>query len=648
MATATQPRRPRASNSETGMMDESSSNKLYFGNKFTKPSVQPARLRSVKDPKKLFPNTFRLLGIADPDNPGKFDPPRVAADEPGAAPMLTDFIESYLFARVGDPGINFILFDPLDHPNESADSLKWKYPLTLIYQGIKNAGKANEGEVWWQTLITGGNNNKPAVVTFPKLAFFAYAAIYEQGDTAYETPLGLDPAEPPILLDLGSMAGRAIRGLCKQLKPEYAKVFEGGGSVPDDVAINKLFEIFNPIAVKTGVFFRAYGVDSKNLLAYARKKDPEAKIWTPAAVDEDTTKKGSLGYEVFAQKTINGEPASIEDQASWLWKRLKPIREHLIFPTAGEQVDMLSRVIKDPSGKPAVKLLQYVFESGTKNRDVDTEAWLADIPSEVLAMAKGRVTSLPAGKGKDATAEDARRRDRGRPADDEDVDDDDVAVTADEDEEDEVDLSRSKGKGGRTKTKVGKTKEKVDASVPKGKIEDDEDDADELEDEELEDEEDDDVDDEDNEEAEEDDDDDIEEEEDDDDVEEEEDEDDEPAPVVTKKSKTGKKAPMEYPDEPPVATRKKAKAAKPVVAEEEEEEEEEEPAPKKKSAKVAKTDTARRPKPVEDDDEDGDDDKPAKKLKAGNDAGLKRGQAALEAIQRLQLGKTKPKAALKK
>ncbi len=457
---AKQASRPRASNIDDGTTMDGSGGS-YFGNRFAKPTVTPVKLKFDKDPKKVVVNTFRLLPVPDPEAPGEFYPTRFEAEIPGAKPLNSDWIMRFPAFRGGDPGVTFFLYNPEDHPGQPFDDLKWKYPSTVLVHAVSKAAKNDEGKVYWQALTDGaagkGGKGTPARLKYPQWMYLAYGLGYEfGGDELYSPPVGLDSSKPPVLFDLGADTGKRVFTLSSLLRKEYADL-EAHGTLPTNVPVNKLFKIFDPIALAKGVFFRAFSRDTKDPRP-AERKAPDAAAYFDLPPD---AKAPSYGYEVYAVKTYNGETADVSAHASQLWKRLKPIQSQLIFPTAEEQVVILSERIKDPNGRPALDLFEYAFHGRDEEDD-----WLRAIPESVRNAYKGKVTSTGP-KGGASSARTAPVAD----ADDEGDEDGEAPPPADVDE---PQLGRKSGAA--AKAKAGKAK--ADASVPAKGIDDDEDEAD--------------------------------------------------------------------------------------------------------------------------------------------------------------------------
>jgi hypothetical protein len=437
MATATGRPRPPASNCDDGRTENGVRRGKgdYFGNMFAKDTVRPEKVNAYgKNVKKEEVNTFRLFPIPDPETPGEFYPARIEAEVPGAAPVNTAYIEKFMTFRGGNPGVTFICYDPDEHVGEKWEDLKWTLPAPVLTYAVARAVKENEGEVWWQGLTKRDNaKGRPPVLAYPDWMHVAYGCLYQRGEENWETAHGLDPQDGrPVLLDLGKDVGQRTKWLCDLLKEEYRDLADNGG-LPDDVAINKLFEIMSPVAFKKGVFFRAYSVASKDPRVAEDRAGAKVRRWSLAE-----EKAREAGYTVYAAREFAGHEVDISEYSAKLWKQLRPIHSQLIFPTPEEQVEILAKHVTDPNGRPAIGLLRYAFQDREEG-----DLWLSAIPSEVKAVAKGKVTSLPAPKA-------ARE-----------------APVADEDDEDEDDApARPLGRGG---------KGKADASVPSHPVDEDED-----------------------------------------------------------------------------------------------------------------------------------------------------------------------------
>jgi hypothetical protein len=382
----TLPNRPRASNIDDGTTRDGGDGD-YFGNRFAKETVTLRKLKFSDDRKKPCVNTFRLFPAPDPTAPGVFQPTRIPADEPGARPLLTDFIQRFLVFRGGSPGVTYILYNPDEHPGASKDDMKWRFPATVICGAVATARKRNEGEVYWQALMD-GDKGKSAVLKWPSWMYLAFGALYELGsESLTEAPLGLDPNGKPLLLDLGNDTGSKVHALCSQLRVQYEALATHGG-LPDEseVPTNKLYRIGDPIALDKGVFFRAFGLNSPDPRALDDKlPDPPRRFDLPAE-----EKKQNFGFDVYAVKTFAGLTPDLSAYADVLWPKLGPISGQLIFLTAEEQVAIMAERLKRPDGRPALDLLEYAF----RNRDEEDD-WLDAIPETVRNRARGRTTSVP-------------------------------------------------------------------------------------------------------------------------------------------------------------------------------------------------------------------------------------------------------------
>ena len=418
-AAAPQPTR-RHSNIDDGRTKDDDSGRGYPGNFLFKPTCEPQRLAFPEkdkktgraDPTQPAVNTFRLLPEPDPGTPGKFRPAR-EYDSYGQ-PVRNGYFERYMVARVRGMGPKaktavFAVYDPDAHIGEDGNQVKFDYPMHRLMVGIKKAGDANKGEVYWQKLVAKDNRD---ALKYPNWTYLAFGLIYNRGPKEnYDPPLGLEPRGKAPILDLGMHVGNQVRSILSLAKPEHAFRFEEGHHDPE-VPVSKLFEVGNPVSLDGGVFFRAFGKESldprraeRYVVEDARTGrlkmtvdefgDPKPVLrkdaplfWDP---DPDAA-KGDFGYDVYACKSFvdnQGRVISPKiDKARYgesLWKRLQtPIHDHLIFLPAEEQAALIAKTLTQLDGKYCVDLLEYAWDGH--------QDWIDAIPDEVRREFAGRVT----------------------------------------------------------------------------------------------------------------------------------------------------------------------------------------------------------------------------------------------------------------
>jgi hypothetical protein len=161
---------------------------------------------------------FRPFPGRDPENPEAWDPFRLS-DEDGD---WGDWIRRYDMAfSFGNPGITFILKNPLDKTIDDQQN-----PVWMLHRSITQAVKSGQGHPSWNPLIFGAAG-RGAPLSAPKDGYIMQGILMEHKSQPQNPPRGCMMEHQPMVLLMSQSAGAAL------LDKLGEKNQEGGWLFPD-------------------------------------------------------------------------------------------------------------------------------------------------------------------------------------------------------------------------------------------------------------------------------------------------------------------------------------------------------------------------------------------------------------------------------
>jgi len=153
----------------------------------------------------------------NPENLNEWEPFRLS-DQPRD---YGDWIRRYDMAvSLGNPGITFIVKDPMDHMADSQQC-----PVWMLHRAITNAIKAGTGLPSWPPL-TMGSAGRGAQLDRPKDGYLIQGILMEHKSLAQDPPRGSQVDHKPVVMLLSQSAGNALMAKLEERNPDNSFRYE--------------------------------------------------------------------------------------------------------------------------------------------------------------------------------------------------------------------------------------------------------------------------------------------------------------------------------------------------------------------------------------------------------------------------------------
>ena len=307
--------------------------------------------------------TVRIYPALCPENPQEFDPWRFSADDDDYG----DWIRTYPAVRnFGDPGVTFILFDPIDHSYDPQTNPCW-----VLYNAITRAIQAGQANPKWVP-YTLGSQGRGAALRRPQDITLIQGAILQHNNKDYDPPRGGAANDATVVLELSGSAANAMLEAMNERNPD----FRGD---PDD--FRGMFVHGDPIALDQGAFVNFYqlGADPRERMQAGQQKRNSFGQARPIQGQGGRGNDDPIGFGCFLTHEYKGMSANLSGMEDLVRRKWKPWDDIIQILGHEDQIRLLS-------GAFPPDMIVYAFQD--MYRDM--------IPESVWRAYNGRV-SAPTG-----------------------------------------------------------------------------------------------------------------------------------------------------------------------------------------------------------------------------------------------------------
>jgi hypothetical protein len=248
---------------------------------------------------------FRPFPVPSPEDPDALCGFKLSDD----ADDFDDWIRGYPTARSwGDPGITFLLYDPLEDFNPE------EHPAWVLFRCVDGRVQAGQAPAHWDALLKGGQG-RSAMLRAPQDLYLMQGALLEQRSKVYTPPRGGSPDDDLVILE-------CTRSVIQELAPQLNTIDFDPVSL--EAGSGGLFQIYQrggaadpEQASDAGFGGRRGGISSR-----------EERV---------------IGYGVKVIKEWNGTSGDLSSVADMVANKVKPWEDVVRIMTIEEQAHLLAK-----------------------------------------------------------------------------------------------------------------------------------------------------------------------------------------------------------------------------------------------------------------------------------------------------------------